>query len=236
MRKFSVFFLLLFSSAIMYAQPSLQVPAKTTSTFLTTRQPTFKWSKVVGATTGYEIYITALTTDTTLANRALVPSSSNVGKTKRYVSVGAAATDTTFTLTDTLLLKNMIYFWKVRAKGGTWAYPYSYFKIGAPNYTMSNSNEWIQFNHDTLGAITSIRYIQGSGKQILDTAYNTTNLYGIGGNGAQKDTILSWYTSANTDTNIFTYQNATKYGPTRFKGYDSFPGQQWYYGRYNLNA
>ncbi|MFZ1080870.1 MAG: T9SS type A sorting domain-containing protein [Candidatus Kryptoniota bacterium] len=172
---------------------------------------------MLSATSGYEIYITTSTADTTLANRASVPAAASVNKSDRYVSVGAAATDTTYTLADTLLLKNTIYFWKVRVKGGTWAYPYSYFKIGAPVYTMSNANAWIQFNHDTLGAITGVKYVQGSGQEILDTAYNATNLYGIGGNGAQKDTVISWYTSANTDTNIFTYQNATKYGMTGSK-------------------
>jgi hypothetical protein len=204
----------------MYAQPALQVPAKTTSVLLTTKQPTFKWSQVSGATQ-YELYITSSTTDTTKANQALIPAAANVNKSKRYVSVGSASTDTTFALTDTVLVRNTEYYWKVRAKvSGTWsawAYPYSYFKIGAPSYMMSNANALIKFNHDTLGAITNVTFLQGSNKLVLDTAYNRTNQLGIGGNGAQKDTIVSWYTSANTDTNIFTYQNAAKYGPTGSK-------------------
>ncbi len=220
MYRFSVLFLLLFSSALTFAQPALQVPTKTTSTFLTTRKPTFKWSQVAGATQ-YEFYITSSTTDTALANRSSVPASANVNKWKKYVSVGSASTDTTLTLSDTVLVKNTQYYWKVRAKvngsWGAWAYPYSYFKTGNPVYQMSNGNAWIRFNHDTLGAITGIKYVQGSAQEILDTVYNTTNLFGIGGNGAQKDTIVSWYTSANTDTNIFTYQNAAKYGKTGSK-------------------
>jgi len=220
MRKSIVLTLLLFWSALAFAQPSLLVPAKTTSTFLTTKQPTFKWSQVAGATE-YELYFTANVADTTFANSQSVPNAATVNTVNNFVVFGSASTDTTYTVLDTVLQKNTEYYWKIRARvAGSWtpwAYPYSYFKIGAPNYTMSNGYALIAFNHDTSGAITSVRYLQGSGQQILDSAYNTTNLLGIGGNGAQKDTIITWYTSANTDTNIFTYQNALKYGPTGSK-------------------
>ena len=83
---------------------------------------------------------------------------------------------------------------------------------------MSNSNASIIFNQDTLGAITSLTYLHGSGNQILDNVYNTANSLGLGGDlGASPDTIISWYTSATNDTNIFTYQNAGKYGQTGSK-------------------
>ena len=210
MYKLSVIFLLLFCSGLAYAQPSLLVPAKTTSPLLTTKKPTFKWSQVTGAVV-YQLYYTSSTADTTLANSQSAPSGS-----KKFVTTGSVSTDTTYTIADTILAENTQYYWKARAKVGStwsaWSYPFSYFKVGAPNYIMSNANAVIKFNHDTLGAITGVRYLQGSGNQILDTVYNNANSLGIGGNGAQPDTIVSWYTSANTDTNIFTYQNGAKYG------------------------
>lgn len=39
----------------------------------------------------------------------------------------------------------------------------SYFKIGAPVYRMSDANAMITFNHDTLSAITGVRYFPGQG-------------------------------------------------------------------------
>jgi hypothetical protein len=215
MRKLSIIFLLLFLTGLTYAQPSLLVPAKTTSVLLTTTRPTFKWSQVAGATV-YQLYYTSSTADTTFANSQSSPSGS-----KKFVTVGTRSTDTTYTIADTILAKNTQYYWKARAKvNGTWSawsYPFSYFKIGAPNYSMSNANEVISFNHDTLSAITGVRYFQGSGNQILDTVYNSANSLGLGGNGVQPDTVVSWYTSANTDTNIFTYQNGVKYGTSGSK-------------------
>ena len=196
----------------------LQSPAKTVSTLLTTVKPTFQWLTASDATNGYELYITSTVGDTSSSS---VPVATTVNKSKRYVSVGTGANDISFTLTDTVLAKNTIYYWKVRSKTssttfGSWS-KYFYFKTGAPNPTMSNGNAWIKFNHDTIGAITSLKYLLGSGQQLLDTAYNTTNILGLGGNGAQRDTVISWYTSTNTDTSIFTYQSSPKYGKTGSK-------------------
>jgi hypothetical protein len=220
MRKFKLLWVIscVFIFTQLYAQPVLQAPAKTVSTFLTTVKPTFQWLKASDATNGYEFYLTGNAVDTVSTT---TPVATTVNKSKRYVSVGTGADDITFTLADTVLQKNTIYYWKVRSKTGSTTFgswsKYFYFKTGMPNYLLSNGNAWVKFNHDTLGAITSMKYLQGSGKQLLDTAYNTTNLYGLGGNGAQKDTVISWYTSSNTDTSIFTYQSAIKYGKTGSK-------------------
>lgn len=220
MRKFKL--LLVFSCVIiyaqLYAQPVLQVPTKTISTLLTTVKPTFQWLTAADAANGYEFYLTSTAIDT---SSTTTPIATTVNKSKRYVTVGTGSSDITFTLTDTVLAKNTIYYWKVRSKTsptafGAWS-KYFFFKTGSPNPMMSNGNAWIKFNHDTLGGITSLKYLQGSGQQLLDTVYNTTNVLGLGGNGAQKDTIISWYTSSNTDTSIFTYQSALKYGKTGSK-------------------
>ncbi|MGO9481450.1 MAG: hypothetical protein ACLP05_06700, partial [Candidatus Kryptoniota bacterium] len=215
MQKFTIIFLLLFGCGLLYAQPSLLVPAKTTSVLITTTQPTFKWSQVTN-TAEYQLYFTSSTADTTLANSQLSPAGSD-----KFANVGSTSTDTTYTVADTVLALNTEYYWKVRAKVNgiwtPWTYPYSYFKIGAPVYRMSDANAMITFNHDTLSAITGVRYFPGSGNQILDTVYNKANSFGLAGNGLQRDTIISWYTSANADTNIFTYQDAAKYGKSGSK-------------------
>jgi hypothetical protein len=225
MRRFtisllSLFFLSLFGDAFLYAQPTLLEPAKTTSTVITSRRPTFKWSQVANATQ-YEFYLTTTLTDTAVANRTSIPLASTVNKYKKYVSVGTASTDTTFTLADTMLSRNAVGFWKVRAKvGGTWglwAYPYSYFKVGVMPYQLSDANGFVKINQDTLAAVSSIRFTGGSGLQLLDTTYNAANLLGLGGIGATKDTPIVWSTSSNTDTCSFTYINTAKYGKTGSK-------------------
>ncbi len=211
MRRFCYVFLSIFCCALIYAQPVLQIPAKTVSTLLTTTKPTFKWNQVSGATL-YEFFLTGTALDTTSAT---IPNAAYADKLKRYVSVGTQASDTTFSI-DTILVKNYTYYWKVRAKVGgsfgAWS-KYFYFKIGMPNASVTNAgNATITFNHDTISAITRITFLKGSGQQLLDATYNDTKEWGLGGN-AQKDTIIAWDYSK-TDTSIFTYQNSYKYGKT----------------------
>ncbi|HVN48278.1 MAG TPA: dockerin type I repeat-containing protein, partial [Bacteroidota bacterium] len=216
--KLCIVSLLLLCSGIALAQPSMLAPAKTTSTLLTTKKPTFQWSQVTSAT-AYQLYVTSSATDTTTyANATTTPPSS-----KKLRTTG----NTTLTINDTVLAENTVYYWIMRSKvSGTWSnWSHAfYFKIGAPNSSMSNANAVVTFNHDTLGAITGLRYFQGSNKQILDTAYNSTNSLGLGASSTSPDTIVSWYTSANTDTNIFTYQNGPQYGNTGSKVLTVFRG------------
>jgi hypothetical protein len=194
----------------MYAQPVLLLPVRTTSTVLTTLQPTFKWNKVASAT-AYEFFLTSTLTDTSTTT---IPVAAQVNTYKRYVSL----TDTTRTVVDTVLAKNTIYYWKVRAyvnySWGAWS-KFFLFKVGTPGYSIANANARITFNHDTLGGITRLNFLKGSAKQLLDTVFNTTNLLGLGANGAltAKDTLISWA----SDTSSFTYRSTAKYGKTGSK-------------------
>ena len=209
MRKFAGFYLILLWTGLALGQTMVS-PPKTTSVPISTTQPTFKWTQVANATV-YQLYFTSNAADTTLANSQSSPAGS-----KAFISTGTTASDTTYALTDTVLALNTEYYWKVRARVNgawtSWTYPMSYFEVGAPNYSMSNANASIAFNQDTLGGITSVKFAGGSNQELLDTTYNAAHNLGLGGDGAQPDTIVSWYTSANADTNIFTYINGALYG------------------------
>jgi hypothetical protein len=214
MRKFFYALLVMFTWASVYAQ----VPKSPISNAaVSTTKPTFKWSKLPTAVAGYEFCL--LTSAADSSNNA-IPVGTTVGKWKRYVQVGTTASDTTFTLDSVLARTTSIRNWKVRAKYssttfGYWVYGKATFTVGTPAASISNANVDIKIDHDVYSAVRQLTYKGGSNKQILDTTYNDTNKFGLGGNGS-RDTLVSWYTNS-TDTNTFTYQNTGKYGKTGLK-------------------
>ena len=168
MRRIRYIFLAVFCYAMtIYAQPVLKVPVSSQSAALTTSSHvTFKWGKVVTATLGYEIYITSTLAE---ATSTTIPLATNVGKSKRYVQVGTTANDTTKTLTDTSLVANTVYAWRVRTKTGASTFsawsaafyfktPASFVAVTKPatGDTVNIGSGYVVWTNNTGAAVTKI--------------------------------------------------------------------------------
>ena len=184
MRKVRYLVLAVFCFGILYAQPILKEPAYSKVAGLVSSHPTFKWSKVSTATFGYEIYITSTATDT---SSTTIPLAATLGKSKRYVLKnstvgGLIANDTTYAYSDTSLVANTTYFWKVRTKtaAATWSAwskffifktPTAFLAVTSPTTgdDLTIGSHYVVWTNSTGVAVTKIKLSYDGGTTYADS-------------------------------------------------------------------